>query len=151
MFRVISSFKKLRQQMCNIAKTLPSIGWLALLYMFFSKYTVFGTVSFGKEFYDWFGMLQASAYTLFQVMTLESWSMGIARPVIAAHSWVGAYFISYVLISSYIIMNAVAGVLVGGMTSDSAEESEKNQEEMKEQLNKMNEKIDMLQRRLEER
>ena len=31
----------------------------------------------------WFGTVARSMYTLFQVVTLESWSMGIVRPVLA--------------------------------------------------------------------
>ena len=42
---------------------------------------------FGAAFPDWFGSIPKSAYTLFQVMTLESWSMGVVRPVMEIYPY----------------------------------------------------------------
>ncbi len=60
-------------------------------------------------------------YTLFQVMTLESWSMGIARPVIALHSYAWIYFVSFILVSSFIVMNVIVGVVVNAISEISAD------------------------------
>lgn len=150
LLRVISSFGKLRQLIVAIGKTLPSILWLfVLMVVFYAIYTVFGTISFGQAFPEYFGSLQATAFSLFQVMTLESWSMDIARPVIQVYPWSWAYFVSYILITSYIVMNAVAGVLVGGMTSEATDESLRNQREMKAQLAALKAQIENLQRTLD--
>ena len=54
---------------------------VAIILLIFYVGAVIATRLFGAAFPDWFGTLGASAYTLFQVMTLESWSMGISRPV----------------------------------------------------------------------
>ena len=55
-------------------------------------------------------------YTLFQVMTLESWSMGISRPVMEVFSYAWAYFVPFVLISSFVMMNVVVGVVVNAIS-----------------------------------
>ena len=83
-----------------------------LLLLVYYVYGIIGTNLFGETFPDWFGTLGKSVYSLFQVMTLESWSMGIARPVIAVfpHAWV--FFVTYILISSFIVMNIVVGIVL---------------------------------------
>ena len=78
-----------------------------LLLLFYYVYGIIGTVLFGKVFPDWFGSLGASVYSLFQIMTIESWSMGIACPVIAVFPFAWIYFVSYILIASFVVMNIV--------------------------------------------
>ena len=55
------------------------------------------TKMFGSAFPEWFGTIGASAYTLFQVMTLESWSMGIVRPVMEVYSYAWVFFVPFIL------------------------------------------------------
>ncbi|MBQ8138886.1 MAG: ion transporter [Lachnospiraceae bacterium] len=74
-----------------------------------------------------------SLYTLFQVMTLESWSMGISRPVMDVFPWAWVYFVPFVLISSFVIMNVVVGIVVNSI-------SEVQMELSKEKAERKNEK-----------
>ncbi len=67
---------------------------------------------FGSSFPEWFGNIGKAVYTLFQVMTLESWSMGISRPVMEVFPWAFAYFVPFILLTSYIVLNVVVGVVV---------------------------------------
>lgn len=62
-------------------------------------------------------------YTLFQVTTLESWSMGIARPVMQVYPWAWCYFVPFVMMSSYIVLNVVVGVVVNA-TSDLSDDDD---------------------------
>ena len=80
-----------------------------------------GTTLFATNFPDWFGSIGKSMYTLFQVMTLESWSMGIARPVIAEFPFAWTYFVSFILVSSFIVMNVIVGVVVNAISEISAD------------------------------
>ncbi len=80
-----------------------------------------GTTLFAANFPDWFGSIGKSMYTLFQVMTLESWSMGIARPVIAEFPFAWTYFVSFILVSSFIVMNVIVGVVVNAISEISAD------------------------------
>jgi voltage-gated sodium channel len=63
--------------------------------------------------------LGASAYTLFQVMTLESWSMGIARPVMEAHPYAWVFFVLFILVSTFTMLNLFIAVIVNAIQSDS--------------------------------
>ena len=58
---------------------------IGLLSLIFYIAAVMATKLFGPTFNEWFGSVGASLYSLFQIMTLESWSMGIVRPVMEVH------------------------------------------------------------------
>jgi voltage-gated sodium channel len=104
---------------------IPSMGWiLFMLGMVFYVFAVIGTEIFGARFPDWFGTIGASLYTLFQVLTLESWSMGIARPTIAEFPYAWLYFIPFILISTFTILNLFIGINVSSMQAVHWEEEE---------------------------
>jgi voltage-gated sodium channel len=73
------------------------------------------TKLFGASFPDWFGTLGRSAYSLFQVTTLESWSMGIVRPVMEVHPHAWAFFVPFILITTFAVVNLVVGLIVNSM------------------------------------
>ena len=104
-----------------------------LLLLVYYMFALMGTTLFGPTFPDWFGTMGKSMYTLFQVMTLESWSMGISRPVMEVFEWAWLYFVPFVLIASFLIMNVVVGIVVNAISEVSAlEVKEEIQEAAKE-------------------
>src|SRR5690606_21710686 len=120
--RLLSSIRRLRLIIESLLAAIPSIGWiLFLLLMVFYIFAVMGTHLFGAAFPEWFGTVPASMYTLFQVMTLESWSMGIARPVMEQFPHAYLYFVPFVLISSLTILNVFIGIIVNTMAGLHAE------------------------------
>lgn len=113
-FRLVSSFKHMRIIVEAIAKSLPGIAWTAVLMLIiYYVYAVIGTVAFADVFPDHFGDLLGSFYTLFQCMTMESWSEGVSRPVMEVYPWAALYFVSFVIISGFIMINVVVGIVVG--------------------------------------
>ncbi|MBR4278481.1 MAG: ion transporter [Lachnospiraceae bacterium] len=116
-FRLVSRLDKLRLVFEAIRKSIPGISWSgALLLLIYYIFALIGTTLFGVNFPDWFGSIGKSLYTLFQVMTLESWSMGISRPVMDVFPWAWVYFVPFVLISSFVIMNVVVGIVVNSIS-----------------------------------
>lgn len=112
-FRLISAFKEMRVIIQAIGRAIPGVAWTAfLLFIIYYVFAIIGTESFGEAFPEWFGNIGASFYTLFQVMTLESWSMGISRPVMEVFPWAWAYFVPFVIASAFIIVNVVVGIIV---------------------------------------
>jgi voltage-gated sodium channel len=79
---------------------------------------VIATKLFGQQFPDWFGSLGASAYTLFQVMTLESWSMGIARPVMQEFPYAWIFFTIFIMVSTFTMLNLFIAVIVNAIQSE---------------------------------
>ena len=128
-FKMISSLKPLQVIIGAIGRSLPGISWTALLLIIiYYIFAIIGVTQFGAAFPDWFGDIPKAMYTLFQVMTLESWSMGISRPVMEAFSYAWAYFVPFVLISSFVMMNVVVGIVVNAI-SEVAEMNKKEEHE----------------------
>ncbi len=129
--RLLSTVPRLRQLTESLLSAIPSIGWISfMLGLVFYVFAVIGTELFGARFPDWFGNVGKSMYTLFQIMTLESWSMGIARPVMAEFAWAWAYFVPFILISAFTILNLFIGIIVNTMQSLHWEEEENKRQEM---------------------
>lgn len=120
--RLITQLEKLRVIVQAIIDSIPNVAWASvLLLVIFYIFSIMGTTLFAANFPDWFGSIGKSMYTLFQVMTLESWSMGIARPVIAEFPFAWTYFVSFILVSSFIVMNVIVGVVVNAISEISAD------------------------------
>ena len=116
-FKMISSLKPLQVIIAAIGKSLPGISWTALLLLIiYYIFSIIGVTQFGEAFPDWFGDIPKAMYTLFQVMTLESWSMGISRPVMEVFDYAWAYFVPFVLVSAFVMMNVVVGIVVNAIS-----------------------------------
>ncbi|MEO0767434.1 MAG: ion transporter, partial [Pseudomonadota bacterium] len=87
---------------------------------------VMATKLFAASFPQWFGSLGQSAYSLFQIMTLESWSMGIVRPVMEIYPYAWAFFVPFIMVTTFAVVNLLVGLIVNSMQeAHGAEESEK--------------------------
>jgi voltage-gated sodium channel len=104
---------------------IPGMGsvvmLLAVLYYVFS---VMATKLFADRFPEWFGTIGSSFYTLFQIMTLESWSMGIVRPVMEVHPLAWLFFVPFILLTSFAVLNLFIGIIVDAMQSQAHAEEE---------------------------
>lgn len=114
--RLISVLPRLRFIVEALLAAVPGIGAIGtLLALIFYVAAVMATSLFGETFPEWFGSIGDSLYTLFQVMTLESWSMGIVRPVMEVHPWAWTFFVVFILLSSFTILNLFIAVIVDTM------------------------------------
>ena len=115
--RLITRLSKLRLIVQAIIESVPNVAWASVLLMLiFYIFAIMGVSLFGTAFPEWFGSLGKAMYTLFQVMTLESWSMGISRPVMKVYPLAWIYFVPFVLTSSFIVMNVVVGIVVNSIS-----------------------------------
>lgn len=120
LLRLISVVPSLRRVVGGLIAALPGMGSIVvLLTLLFYVSAVMATNLYGASFPDWFGNLGASFYTLFQVMTLESWSMGIVRPVMEAHPQAWLFFVPFIVLSTYSVLNLFIGVIVSAMQEES--------------------------------
>lgn len=113
--RLISMVPQLRRVVEALLRAVPgilSIG--ALLVLLFYVSAVMSTTLFGDTFPEHFGSLSHSLFSLFQIMTLDGWS-DLARDVLAAHPWAGAFFIPYILLSAFTVLNLFIAVIVDAM------------------------------------
>lgn len=114
--RVISVAPSLRRVVEGFITALPGMGSVFLLMgIIFYIGAVVTTKLFGTAFPDWFGTLGRSGYSLFQIMTLESWSMGIVRPVMEIYPYAWAFFLPFILVTTFAVVNLLVGLIVNSM------------------------------------
>ncbi|NIY96191.1 ion transporter [Salipiger sp. HF18] len=124
LLRVVSVAPTLRRVVEGFLAALPGMASVFLLMgIIFYIASVIATKLFGNSFPEWFGTLGTSTYTLFQIMTLESWSMGIVRPVMEVHPEAWLFFVPFILITTFAVVNLVVGLIVNSMQEAHAEES----------------------------
>ena len=122
--RVISVAPSLRRVVEGFVTALPGMGSVFLLMaIIFYIGSVMATNLFSKSFPDWFGSLGESAYSLFQIMTLESWSMGIVRPVMEIYPYAWMFFVPFIMVTTFAVVNLLVGLIVNSMQDAHAEES----------------------------
>ncbi len=116
--RLISQVPTMRVVVEALLRSLPGLGSTAiLLLLIFYVGGVMATVLFKPTYPEFFGDLGGSIYSLFQIMTLESWSMGIVRPVMETHPYAWAFFVPFVIITSILVLNLVVAIVVDSMQS----------------------------------
>lgn len=123
--RVISVAPSLRRVVEGFVTALPGMGSVFLLMgIIFYIGSVMATKLFGNTFPDWFGTLGHSAYSLFQIMTLESWSMGIVRPVMEVYPYAWAFFVPFIMMTTFAVVNLLVGLIVNSMQDAHAADEE---------------------------
>lgn len=129
--RLLSQVERLRMIIEALLRAIPSIGWIAFLLMLvFYIFGVMGTKLFGEDFPEWFGTVGLTMYSLFQVMTLESWSMGIARPVMEIYPYAWLFFVPFILITAFTVLNLFIGIIVNTMQAMHWEEEDAKRTEI---------------------
>jgi voltage-gated sodium channel len=124
LLRVVSIAPTMRRVVEGFLTALPGMGSVFLLTgVIFYIASVMATKLFSDAFPQWFGTLGGSAYTLFQVMTLESWSMGIVRPVLEVYPNAWMFFVPFILVTTFAVVNLVVGLIVNSMQDAHAEET----------------------------
>ncbi|APX23125.1 MAG: ion transporter [Rhodobacteraceae bacterium] len=135
LMRVVSVAPTLRRVVEGFVSALPGMGSVFLLMgVIFYISSVIATKLFSDSFPEWFGTLGASAYSLFQIMTLESWSMGIVRPVMEVHAQAWLFFVPFILITTFAVVNLVVGLIVNSMQEAHAEESNAATEDYRDEV-----------------
>ncbi|WP_025772032.1 ion transporter [Thioalkalivibrio sp. HK1] len=133
--RLITVVPSLKRVVGALFSALPNIGGsTVLLGLIFYVSAVMATEFYGETFPEWFGNIFASAYSLFQIMTLEGWSMGIVRPVMNEHPMAWAFFLPFILCTTFTALNLFIGVVVqamqDGVHADQHKATSDNQQEI---------------------
>ncbi|MDQ8204290.1 ion transporter [Pelagicoccus sp. SDUM812003] len=114
--RLLTAVPQLKRVVAAFIHAIPGLsGVMLVMAIFFYTMAILATTLFGEAFPEWFGTLGASLYSLFQVMTLESWSMGIVRPVMEVYPWAWAFFVPFIVIATFTILNLFIGIIVSTM------------------------------------
>jgi len=137
--RIIRFVEPLAVLLAGIMSSMKPLFWVALLtILILYAFGVFGTIYFGHDegwegelkynVHDWFGTVPRSMFTLFQIMTLESWANGIVRPIMEEKPESLVYFLSFILLTTFAFLNMITGVIVENTMKASAENEKKTTE-----------------------
>ena len=157
LFRLITVVPQMRRIVSALLSVIPGIASIAgLLMLFFYIFSIMATQLYGERFPEWFGTLGASFYTLFQIMTLESWSMGIVRPVMEVYPWAWSFFVPFIFLSTFIIINLIIAIVVDAMNEINATQAKEVQNTMSEsekilirEIKDLKNQIELLQKKIE--
>jgi voltage-gated sodium channel len=119
---VVPSMRKVIQALLAAIPGIFSVGLMILLIFYVSA--VLATNFFGASFDEWFGGIGKSMFTLFQIMTLESWSMGIVRPVMKEFPLAWIFFVLFILVTTFAVLNLFIGIIVDAMQRQSLDEQQ---------------------------
>jgi voltage-gated sodium channel len=116
LLRLVTLIPSLRRVVGGLVSALPGMGSiLLLLVLIFYVFAVMGTKLFGGTSPEQFGSLGSTAYTLFQVMTFDDWSAGVVKPLAERHPYAIAYFLLFILLSTFMALNLFIGVIVSAL------------------------------------
>jgi voltage-gated sodium channel len=117
--RLISVVPSMRRVASGLLAAIPGLGAvIGIIVVILYVSSVISTKLFGEHFPQWFGTLGESAFTLFQIMTLESWAMGIVRPVMEVYPYAWIFFVLFILVSTFTMLNLFIAVVVNAMHAE---------------------------------
>merc|ERR1719428_2251090 len=128
LIRLLKVFKELWLVVSGLMDSMRTLGWVSVLLILFvyvcgifttmsvghnaDVYSDYKLLSGGWDHEEYFGTVARSMYTLFQILTLESWSSGIARHVVTNQPELTAFFLLFLMFTHYGLLNIVVGVIV---------------------------------------
>lgn len=132
-FRLVSVVPAMRRVVGGLFTALPGMGSIFLLLsLVFYVSAVAATKLFAHDFPELFGSIGSSAFTLFQVMTLEGWTGEVVRPIMEVHPLAWVFFIPFIVATTFTVLNLFIGIIVSSMQAEHEIPSEKAQEALAE-------------------
>jgi voltage-gated sodium channel len=131
--RLLTLVPSMRRVVGALLGSIPGLSSIALvLLLIYYVFAVIATKLFGENFPQWFGSIGESLYSLFQIMTLESWSMGIVRPVMVEHPYAWIFFIVFILIATFTMLNLFIAIIVNAMQTFTEQENQQRKDALDE-------------------
>jgi voltage-gated sodium channel len=152
--RLVSAVPQLRLIVATLVRSIPSMGHVILLMsIIFYIYAVTGFHLYHEHDAERWGSLGAALLTLFQMVTLEGW-VEVMDTAMELHGWSWIYFVSFVLIGTFVMLNLFIAVVINNLDAAKSEKLEKlrdqaTQEEVLQELARTREALASLQRKIE--
>jgi voltage-gated sodium channel len=138
--RLISVFPRLRKVIEGLVMAIPGICSIAgVMAVIICVFGLIASKLYGPAYPEWFGNLHLSVFSLFQIMTLEGWP-DIVRTVMQEKPFAWIFFITYILIATFSVLNLFIAVVVDAMQRNHAEDTEDEQEKN----DVINKKLDLI-------
>jgi voltage-gated sodium channel len=132
--RLITGIPTLKRVVAGLLAALPGMGSIVFLIgLIYYVFAVMATKLFGDSNPNLFGSLGESLFTLFTVMTLEGWVDGVTRPVMEHHPFAWLFFVVFIVVTTFMVLNLFIGVVVNAMQSE-AEKAEAAEREAEREI-----------------
>jgi voltage-gated sodium channel len=153
LLRVLSGVPRLRKVGEALLLAVPGISWVGVILLVLTLVAaIIGTGLFGEAVPEYFGDLFVSMYTLFTVITLENWP-DVADPVLAVYPWAWIYFVVFIMVATFTMLNLVVGVIISVMdreTSDYYEVEKQYRASLRADMDALKEQMGTLLARLDQ-
>ena len=117
LLRLVSALPKLQILVGALIKSFSSMGYVGLLLgLMFYIYAITGVHLFGGHDKEHFGSLSKAFLTLFQTITLDDWKFLFASAIGSSPAIAGAYFVSFILLGTMIMLNLFIGIIMNSMS-----------------------------------
>ncbi len=114
--RLLSVVPQMRKVIEALFNSLPGMGSvLAVMVLLFYVSAVLSVKLFGGAQPEYFGDLPTALFTLFQIMTLEAWADGIVRPLLDSNPYAWLFFVPFILVASFAVLNLFIALIVSAM------------------------------------
>jgi voltage-gated sodium channel len=124
-FRLFSVMPDLRKVVEALLRAIPGMGAvIAVLGLMFYVSAVMATKLYGDAVPERFGTLADSAFSLFQVMTLEGWASDVAMPVMETHPWAWIFFVVFIVLTSFAVLNLFIAIIVDSLQAKHFDDEE---------------------------
>ncbi|TDD25289.1 ion transporter [Nonomuraea diastatica] len=141
---VVPSMRRVTSALMAAIPGMASILGLLIIIMYVAA--VMATQWFGRTAPE-FAEIPTSLFTLFQVMTGEGWPE-IADQIMGAHPWAWVFFVAYIVVSSFVVLNLFIAVVVNAMDDESTSAEEQRTDDrlrtIMEELARLHTKLDAL-------
>ena len=136
--RLISKIPSIRKVVGALLGALPGMASVfALVMILFYVNAVIASKLFGQDFPELFGNLGLTFFTLFQVMTLEAWAGGVARPVMEIYPYAWIFFILFILTATFTVLNLFVAVIVNSLNAIHGQEESSKGNDMQTMRNEL--------------
>ena len=121
-----------------LLKALPGMGAIvAVLALLTYVYAVMATNMYGntsnEEVLELFGDLPRSAYSLFQVMTMDGWRFEVVQKVVDdGHPWAPFFFLTFIFVASFAVLNLFIALIVDALAAEQKAATEELLEDIEE-------------------
>jgi voltage-gated sodium channel len=152
--RLVSAVPQLRLIVATLVRSIPGMGHVVtLMSIIFYIYAVTGYHLFHEHDAEHWGTLGTSLLTLFSIVTLEGW-VQVMETALEVQPWAWLYFVSFVLIGTFVMLNLFIAVVINNLEASKTEELEDlrnpvTHDEILSELKRTRDALDQLQGRLE--
>jgi len=129
-FRIVSVLPEMRVLVQGLLRSFAPLASMAVLtLLLFYVYGMIGWLAFSDQDPEHWDTITQSMLTLFSVLTLEEW-VAIQDTVIDEDPWAWIHFVSFVLLSAFVLLNMVIAIVINSV--EDAREVVKSEERRRE-------------------